>query len=63
MTIHAGVARCVAQLMLEGNPIVDVSDVMPWPATIDVSKMDVGRFERGELLRLDEVEQAPSLPR
>src|SRR5207248_2220916 len=60
MTIHAGVARCMAQLMREGNPIVDVSDVMPWPATIDVSKMDVGRFERGELLRLDEKEASTS---
>jgi sarcosine oxidase subunit beta len=59
MTIHAGVARCVTQIMLDDDPLVDVSDVMPWPATIDVSRLDAGRFERGELLRLDEVEDAP----
>lgn len=60
MTIHAGVARCVATLLLEQSTTVDVSDVMPWPARIDLRRLDVGRFERGELLRLDEVEHAPT---
>lgn len=54
MTIHAGIARCLAQLLLDGDPIVDVSDVMPWPATIDVSRLDVYRFVRGELLSIDD---------
>ncbi len=53
MTIHAGVARCVATLMIENSLTVDVSDVMPWPATIDVAQLDVGRFERGKLLSID----------
>ena len=58
MTIHAGIARCLAAL-LEGKSTVDVSDVMPWPATIDLTRLDVERFARGTLNRLDEVEQAP----
>jgi sarcosine oxidase subunit beta len=59
MTIHAGVARCVTTLVLEQGTTVDVSDVMPWPASIDLRRLDMGRFERGEMLRLDEVEHAP----
>jgi sarcosine oxidase subunit beta len=59
MTIHAGVARCVATLLLEQGTTVDVSDVMPWPASIDLRRLDMGRFERGEALQLDEVEHAP----
>ena len=56
MTIHAGVARCVAQLLLHGSTRVDVSDVMPWPETLDFTCLDMARFERRELLRLGERE-------
>jgi sarcosine oxidase subunit beta len=61
MTIHAGIARCIAALMLEGKTSVDVSDVMPWPATLDFSVLDAGRFACGALLDLNEVEQAPAV--
>ena len=56
MTIHAGIARCVTQLMLYDSTTVDVSDVMPWPELLDFSCLDAGRFERGDLLRLGERE-------
>jgi sarcosine oxidase subunit beta len=62
MTIHAGVARCVAQLLLTEDPFVDVSDVMPWPATIDLRQLAMDRFKRGALLDLQEVECAPARP-
>ena len=60
MTIHAGIARCVAALLLENSTSVDVSDVMPWPATLDFSVLDAGRFARGKPLNLAEVEQPPA---
>jgi len=59
MTIHAGIARCVTQLMLSDDPRVDVSDVMPWPASIDLRALAMERFAHGALLDLQEVEAAP----
>jgi sarcosine oxidase subunit beta len=60
MTIHAGIARCVAQLLLTDDPLVDVADVMPWPATIDLRALAMDRFARGALLDLQESEDAPA---
>lgn len=62
MTIHAGVARCVRALLLTGRPQVDVSDVMPWPETLDFSELDAGRFDAGRPIVLgDQARAAASL--
>jgi sarcosine oxidase subunit beta len=52
MTIHAGVARCVGALVRTGSRMVDISDVMPWPETLDFSPLRPERFAEGEPLAL-----------
>ncbi len=59
MTIHPGIARCVATLMLTESTDVDVSDVMPWPASIDLRALAMDRFERGKPLDIQEFEGTP----
>lgn len=54
MTIHAGVARCVRALLVTGRPQVDVSDVMPWPETLDFSELGADRFDVGRPIVLND---------
>jgi sarcosine oxidase subunit beta len=53
ITIHGGVASCVAELILRGTTTIDVSDIVGEPATLDFSVLDVGRFERRALLTFE----------
>ena len=52
MTIHAGVARCIARLVTTGETAVDISDVMGRPEMLDFSHLRPGRFAEGKALRL-----------
>jgi sarcosine oxidase subunit beta len=52
MTIHAGVARCVGALLKTGARNIDISDVMPWPETLDFSVLRPERFAEGQPLVL-----------
>lgn len=51
ITIHAGVARTLRALMVEGRDDIDLSDVLGRPERIDISALDAGRFARGEPIR------------
>lgn len=53
MTIHAGVAQAVAELMLHDSRSLDLSSVLRTPARLDFSVLDAGRFSRGELLTFE----------
>jgi sarcosine oxidase, subunit beta len=52
MTIHAGIARCISSLVVNGSTSVDISDVMPWPEQLDFSILRPDRFDRNEQLAL-----------
>jgi sarcosine oxidase subunit beta len=52
MTIHAGIARCVANLLLTGTTSVDISDVMPGPEKLDFAELAPARFAQGRPLVL-----------
>ncbi len=52
MTIHAGVARCIAALVTAGQTSVDISDVMGRPEMLDFSHLRPGRFAEGKALEL-----------
>lgn len=52
MTIHAGVARCIAALVTAGSHRVDVSDVMPWPEEFDFHELRPSRFDDGQPLTI-----------
>lgn len=53
MTCHAGVAQCVAALMLHNRTALDLGELMGEPAQLDFSVLDAVRFERGDLLGFD----------
>ncbi len=50
MTIHAGIAQCVAELLLRDGTSLDLSGPLGRPERLDFSVLDAGRFARGELL-------------
>ncbi|MDH2443330.1 FAD-dependent oxidoreductase [Amnibacterium sp. CER49] len=52
MTIHAGVARCIAALVVDGSSSIDISDVLPSERELDFAILRPGRFDEGEALRL-----------
>lgn len=52
MTIHAGIAQCVTQLLTTGSSALDISQFMPWPETLDFSILAPGRFAAGKPLPL-----------
>lgn len=52
MTIHAGVARCIAKLVTTGETTVDISDVMGRPESLEFSHLRPGRFAEGKALHL-----------
>lgn len=52
MTIHAGIARCVGALLVEGSTAVDVSDVLPGERELDFNILRPGRFDDGQTLSL-----------
>ena len=52
MTIHAGVARCIARLVTSGETSVDISDVLGRPEMLDFAHLQPGRFALGKSLAL-----------
>lgn len=52
MTIHSGIARCVAALIVEDSTTIDISDVLPSERELDFSVLRPDRFEDGEALQL-----------
>jgi sarcosine oxidase subunit beta len=52
MTIHAGIAQCVTQLLTTGSSALDITQFMPWPETLDFSILAPGRFAAGKPLPL-----------
>lgn len=56
MTIHPGVARCIAALILERTSVIDISDVMGRPEMLDFSPLVPSRFAEGRRLPLGIVE-------
>lgn len=52
MTIHAGVARCIAALVLNQSATIDISDVLPTEQELDFSVLRPGRFMDNEALQL-----------
>lgn len=52
MTIHAGVARCIAALVTNGATKIDISDVMGRHEMLDFAHLRPGRFAEGQALKL-----------
>lgn len=50
MTIHAGIARAVGELLLRNSTSLDLSDVLNTNKRLDFSALDAGRFAHGKLL-------------
>ncbi|MGW0232006.1 NAD(P)/FAD-dependent oxidoreductase [Actinopolymorpha singaporensis] len=63
ITCHAGVARTIRALMVEGRGDIDLSDVLGRPERIDITPLDAGRFERGELIAFHDRPEVPDLER
>lgn len=53
IVMHASVAMSVAQLVLRDSPRTDLHAVLGAPFTLDVSRLDMDRFGRNELLDFD----------
>jgi sarcosine oxidase subunit beta len=53
MTCHAGIALATAELMLRGGTTLDLKPMTDKDEVLDFGCLDVGRFERGEVLQFD----------
>jgi glycine/D-amino acid oxidase-like deaminating enzyme len=53
MTIHAAIARAMTGLLLQNTTMLDISDVVGKPASLDFSVLNAARFARGELLNFN----------
>ncbi|GLV54213.1 sarcosine oxidase subunit beta [Dictyobacter sp. S3.2.2.5] len=53
ITLHAGTARAVAELLLHESTSLDLSDVLGKPARLDFSGLHAGRFTSGKLLKFE----------
>lgn len=52
MTIHPGIARCIAELVNRGGSSIDISDVVPWEQRLDFSILAPSRFAEGRELTI-----------
>jgi sarcosine oxidase subunit beta len=53
IVMHASVGMSVAELVLRDSPRTDLSGALDAPFTLDVSRLDMDRFRRNELLDFD----------
>ncbi len=53
IVMHASVAMSIAELVLRDSPRTNLSAVLDAPFTLDVSRLDMDRFRRNELLDFD----------
>ncbi|HZC27949.1 MAG TPA: FAD-binding oxidoreductase [Actinopolymorphaceae bacterium] len=66
ITIHAGVARSLRALMVDGSSEIDLTDVLGRPERLDIAPLSAARFDSGELIRFHDrttpLERDPALP-
>ncbi|MBO0729531.1 MAG: FAD-binding oxidoreductase [Acidimicrobiaceae bacterium] len=51
--MHAAVSMAMTRLMLDGSTSVDLGPEAGHPETLDIGRLDMDRFSRGELLTFD----------